>query len=182
MTQKQEPLEIERKFLIRMPDPEKLRQLSSRRIDITQIYLIPGEHVSVRRLRHSRWDGGEARYFTEKLRLTDRTRIEREREIGGEEWDELYAQRDESLRIIEKTRWCVPYAGHTLEIDVFPFWTDRAFCEAELKSEEEPLELPDWVQVVREVSADPRYTNYALACRIPEEDLDAPLISGEDMV
>ena len=171
---KGEPLEIERKFLIRMPDREILERLSTRRIHITQIYLTPGEGGSVRRLRFSRWDGGEARYFTEKLRLTDRTRIEREREIGRGEWEELYAQRDETLRVIEKTRWCVPWAGHTLEIDVFPFWEDRAFCEAELKSEDEPLELPEWMHLVREVSADRRYTNYALARRIPEETLDSP--------
>ena len=184
MTQprKKEPLEIERKFLIRMPDTETLERLSTRRIGITQIYLTPGAGGSVRRLRHSCWDGGEARYFTEKLRLSDRTRIEREREITREEWEELYPQRDEKLRIIEKVRWCVPYAGHTLEIDVFPFWSDRAFCEAELESEDEPLELPDWLRVVREVSADRRYTNYALARRLPEEDLDVPLISGGDVV
>ena len=182
MAEEKVPLEIERKFLIRMPDTEKLKQLSTRRIEITQIYLTPGELGSVRRLRRSRWDGGEARYFTEKLRLSDRTRIEREREITDEEWETLYAQRDEELRIIEKVRWCVPFAGHTLEIDVFPFWTDRAFCEAELESEDEPLELPDWLQLVREVSADRRYTNYALARRLPEEDLDAPLISGEDVI
>ena len=57
---------------------------------------------------------------------------------------------------------------------MFPFWEDRAFCEAELKSEDEPLELPEWMHLVREVSADRRYTNYALARRIPEETLDSP--------
>jgi len=169
-----EPLEIERKFLVRMPDPEILARLALRRIGITQIYLTPGEYSSVRRLRLSRWDREEKRFFTEKLRLSDRTRIEREREITPAEWEELYAQRDETLHVIEKVRWCVPYAGHTLEIDVFPFWTDRAFCEAELTEEDEPLELPEWLEVVREVSADRRYTNYALAREIPREELGTP--------
>ena len=168
------PLEIERKFLIRMPNKRTLRRESVRRIEITQIYLTPGEAGEVRRLRHSRWDGGEAWYFTEKLRLTDRTRIEREREVTPGEREELCAQADSSLRVIEKVRWCVPFAGHTLEIDVFPFWKDRAFCEAELKSEDEPLELPGWLHVIREVTEDRRYTNFALAREIPEEELPRP--------
>ena len=167
------PLEIERKFLIRMPNKRTLRRESVRRIEITQIYLTPGEAGEVRRLRHSRWDGGEAWYFTEKLRLSDRTRIE----LPQEQVDEIKAfkaQADSSLRVIEKVRWCVPFAGHTLEIDVFPFWKDRAFCEAELKSEAEPLELPGWLHVIREVTEDRRYTNFAIAREIPEEELPRP--------
>ena len=166
-----EPLEIERKFLIRMPDPERLSRESVRRIAITQIYLKNTENVHSRRLRLSRWDGGEARYYNEKVRLTDRTRIEREREIGPEEWDALLAEADPDRRVIEKTRWCVPSGSHTLEIDVFPFWTDRAYCEVELSSEDEPIELPGWIEPVREVTGDARYTNYALALSVPEEDI-----------
>ena len=167
-----EPLEIERKFLIRMPDPGRLARESERRISITQIYLNNTENVHSRRVRLSRWEGGEARYYNEKVRLTDRTRIEREREIGPEEWDALLAEADPDRRVIEKTRWCVPCGGHTVEVDVFPFWDDRAFCEVELASEDEAFELPDWIAVVREVTADPRYTNYALALSIPEESID----------
>ena len=166
-----EPLEIERKFLIRMPDPERLEQESVRRISITQVYLKNTENVHSRRVRLSRWDGGEARYYNEKVRLTDRTRIEREREIGPEEWDALLAEADPDRRAIEKTRWCVPSGGHTLEIDVFPFWTDRAYCEVELSSEDEPFEVPGWIEILREVTDDARYTTYALALSIPEEEI-----------
>ena len=81
------------------------------------------------------------------------------------------AERDEALRTIEKTRYLVPFEGHTLEIDVFPFWRDRAFCECELQSEDEPLPLPDWLHVYREVTDDPRYTNRALARSVPDEIL-----------
>ena len=165
------PLEIERKFLIRRPDPERLARESVRRIDITQIYLQTDALTSSRWLRHSRWEGGEARYLTEKTHLTDRTRIEREREITPEEWDALLPQIDRTRRVIEKTRWCVPSGDHTLEIDVFPFWSDRAFCEVELSAEDERFTLPDWLEVVREVTDDKRYTNSALALSIPDEPL-----------
>ena len=74
-------------------------------------------------------------------------------------------------RTVKKTRYLVPFEGHTLEIDVFPFWHDRAFCECELQSEDEPLPLPDWLHVYREVTADPRYTNRALARAVPDDTL-----------
>ena len=167
------PLEIERKFLIRMPDPRRLAAESTRKIRIRQIYLTIDGNAQSRRLRLSCPEGGEeTRYYTEKIRLTDRTRIEREREIGPEEWDALMAEADPERRVIEKTRWCVPSGAHTLEIDIFPFWTDRAFCEVELSAEEEHFELPDWLRVIREVTDDSRYTNYALALSIPEESTD----------
>ena len=167
------PLEIERKFLIRMPDPERLAAESTRKIRIRQIYLTIDGNAQSRRLRLWSPEGGkETRYYTEKIRLTDRTRIEREREIGPEEWDALMAEADPERRVIEKTRWCVPSGAHTLEIDIFPFWPDRAFCEVELSSEEERFELPDWLRVMREVTDDRRYTNYALARSIPEESWD----------
>lgn len=165
------PLEIERKFLIQRPEEELLRRVSARRIAMTQSYLIPGPEGETRRLRHSRWEGGEARYYTEKKRITAVTRVEREREITPEEYEALRAQLDPGRRVLEKVRWCVPYAGHTLEIDVFPFWDDRAFCEAELRSEDEELLLPDWLHVLREVTDDPRYTNSALAKEIPMDIL-----------
>ena len=166
-----EPLEIERKFLIRMPRAERLCRESTRRIEIRQVYLHRGAAEGSRRVRRSRTEGDERWYFTEKIHLTDRKRIEREREISPEEAQTLLLQADEKLHAIEKTRWCVPYAGHTLEIDIFPFWADRAFLEAELSAEDEELRLPDWVEVIREVTEDRRYTNLALAAEIPEETI-----------
>ena len=116
--------------------------------------------------------GDETRYYyTEKTRVTAVTRIEREHEITAAEFEALLSERDEALRTIEKTRYLVPFEGHTLEIDVFPFWRDRAFCECELQSEDEPLPLPDWLHVYREVTDDPRYTNRALARSVPDEIL-----------
>ena len=169
-TARGEPLEIERKFLIRMPDQAILKRESVKAIDMEQIYLL-SENGSSCRLRRSRCGGEETLYFTEKVFVTHVTRVEREREIGMEEWDALLLRADPARRHIVKRRWCVPYAGHTLEIDVFPFWEDRAFCEAELSAEDEVLSLPDWIEVIREVTEDPRYTNSALALAVPMDDL-----------
>ena len=140
------PLEIERKFLIAAPDAALLREKSVKRLDIEQVYLRAGVSGAG-------------------------TRIEREHEISAAEYASLLSERDGALRTIEKTRYLVPFEGHTLEIDVFPFWHDRAFCECELQSEDESLTLPGWLHIYREVTDDSRYTNRALARAVPDETL-----------
>ena len=165
------PLEIERKYLIARPDAALLEEKSVKRLEIEQVYLRAGASGTGRRIRRTRSGAEERFFYTEKTRVTAVTRIEREREISAAEYEALLSERDGALRTIEKTRYLVPFEGHTLEIDVFPFWDDRAFCECELQSEDEPIPLPDWLHVYREVTDDPRYTNRALARSVPDDAL-----------
>ena len=50
-----------------------------------------------------------------------------------------------------------------LEFDIYPFWEDRAIMEIELASEAEGAAIPDYVRIIRDVSADPAYKNRSLA-------------------
>ena len=166
-----EPLEIERKFLIALPDAALLGEKSVKRLAISQVYLRAGTSGAGRRIRRARCGDETRYYYTEKTRVTAVTRIEREHEITAAEFEALLSERDEALRTIEKTRYLVPFERHTLEIDVFPFCNDRAFCECELQSQDESRPIPDWLHVYREVTDDPRYTNRALARSVPDEIL-----------
>ena len=166
------PLEIERKWLIRMPDLALLREKAERVIDIEQVYLKGGAPGVSMRVRKSVEGDTVTYYRNEKQKLSHTVRIEREEEIHEQHYKILLGFADPSLRKIEKTRYCVAIdGGLTAEIDVFPFWTDRAFCEVELPHEDTPVTLPEWLNVVREVSDDKRYTNLALAREIPTEEL-----------
>lgn len=166
------PLEIERKYLIAMPPRALLEQLCTRRIDMVQTYLRGTGGERAVRVRQSTCGGVTRWRFNDKRAVTELTRIEHERELTREEYEAYLQQADPALRPIEKTRWCVPFAGHTLEIDVFSFWDDRAFCEVELSAENEAVLLPEWMQVVRDVSGDRRYLNSALAAETPDEPLE----------
>ncbi len=172
----EEPMEIERKYLIAMPDTALLDALCAEKLSLRQVYLRTETEGESRRVRRAR-DGQRDRYwYTEKLHVTDVTRVEREREIGAAEYEELLLQADPARRPIEKIRWRIPYAGHMLEIDVFPFWKKQAFCEVELAAEDEEISLPPWLAVLREVTEDRRYTNNSLALCVPEEDIT---VNGE---
>lgn len=158
-------LEIERKFLIKYPD---VASLSGETWEIEQTYLRAprGETRRVRRVVC----GGETKYiYTEKRRITAVTRIENEREIGRAEYEALLEERDEDLRTIEKTRVRIPDGSHVWEVDLFPFWDDRALLEIELSLEDEYFTIPPAFEVIREVTEDKRYTNRSIAKTIPND-------------
>jgi len=166
-----EPKETEHKYLIGYPDTALLDALCSERIEITQTYLRGTGGDFAARVRKSVYADGIVHYSkNEKRALTALTRIEYESEIDESEYTELLKSADPLLRPIEKTRWKIPHDGLILEIDVFPFWHKQAFCEVEIENEAQSVSLPDYIRLIREVSADKAYTNSALAAAIPAED------------
>ena len=58
---------------------------------------------------------------------------------------------------------------NTYEIDLFPFWLDRALCEIQVSDEAVPVTLPPELTVIREVTDDAAYSNAALAGAVPGE-------------
>ena len=165
-------IETERKYLIRMPDERQLAAMPGCEIwDIEQIYLQDGPEGETRRIR-SVLTGGERKYFrTEKKRVSALSSIENEAEISAESYAALRLQADPALNAIIKRRYRVPYEGHTLEIDVYAFWQDRATLEIELTSEDSEAPVPEWLSVIREVSGEYAYKNRCLADSIPMEDI-----------
>ena len=162
-------LEIERKLLIVMPDEgELMRQAGARCDEILQTYLLSEAGVTAR-VRMRRGVRGTVYTATEKRRLSDLTAIEDEREVSEEEYRAMLSRRDPALTPIEQRRYAIPYAGHTLEIDIYPFWKKQAVLEVELPSEDTHLDLPPYIEVIRDVSGDRRYKNVSLAKNIPTE-------------
>ena len=161
------PYEIERKFLILRPDLLNLGALCKVK-EISQTYLTASEgSVRVRRTE----ERGTVSYVECcKRNVTSLRRIEIERELTEEEYNRRLAARDPRRQTIRKTRYCLPYAGHTFEIDIFPFWSRQAIMEVELKSENEEFTFPPFVRVLREVTEDPAYSNHSMARDVPPED------------
>ncbi len=161
-----EPLEIERKFLIAYPDePILLAQQGADKTEIAQTYLIAGEDGTERRVR-KRGRAGKCVYtYTEKVFLSTVRRIEREREISVAEYERLLLQADASMRTLQKYRYCIPFGDIVCEIDVYPFISDWAVLEIELTDEKQEIILPDFVQVIREITGEREYSNKYLARR-----------------
>ena len=110
--------EIERKFLIAYPDAEALKRIVGCRVKhFVQTYLSApdGESRRVRKVR----EGENVSYiYTRKRRVSDLRYIEEESELTEAEYQHLLADADPDARPILKTRYAIPYKGHTLEIDL----------------------------------------------------------------
>lgn len=158
-----EPLEIERKFLIAMPDLTALQnEHGAVGVEIEQTYLIDAEGKKSRIRKRGR-DGSYLYFHTVKTNISDTKRIEVETRITKEEYVSLMQYADPSRNTIAKTRYCFVYEGHYFELDVFPFWNDKALMEIELLHENETFSLPPFITVIEDVTSDKRYRNSALA-------------------
>ena len=161
--------EIERKFLIAMPDEAFLKSCDCS--EITQTYLLGEENTTERVRRRVYRDKCEYTH-TIKRKLNDMRRVEDEREVDERTYSELLKRADPARQPIQKTRCCFEQGGKLWELDVFPFWKNQAYLEIELTDEEEDFVLPYGIRLLREVTDDPRYTNAALSLEIPNEDSD----------
>ena len=161
--------EIERKFLIAMPDEAFLENCE--RSEITQTYLL-GEENTTERVRKRVYRDKCEYTHTVKRKLNDMRRVEDEREISESTYNELLERADPARRPIQKTRCCFEHGGKLWELDVFPFWKRQAYLEIELTDENEGFLLPPGIRLLREVTEDPRYTNAALSLEIPNEEIE----------
>jgi CYTH domain-containing protein len=161
-------LEIERKYLIRMPDDILLSALPSSRIE--QIYILSADGAR-ERIRRRIYPDRTVCTHTIKKRLSDLSRIENEEEIGEDRYAELLLRSDPKRKPIRKTRYLYRFKGQVFEIDCFPFWDDRALMEIEMEAEDQQVCLPPDIEIIREVTREKQYTNSAIACEIPREEL-----------
>lgn len=166
------PLEIERKFLIRIPDVAILeKQPLYMKIDMEQAYLRDMGRTSGMRIRKSTLNGKTSYKKTYKKSITHITRIEIEDDISEQGWKDLMFEIDPDSSPITKTRHCFMYNGQFFELDIYPFWNDRATLELELKDEEQTIDFPPFIEIIKEVTEDKRYSNRSLSFKIITEEI-----------
>lgn len=157
-----EPYETERKFLIEYPDISWLESLENcKKVEITQTYL-KSDSDEVR-VRKRGWDGHFVYFITSKRSITPIKRVETERRLSEAEYLRLLRDADPQKAPLHKTRYCLTYRNQYFEIDVYPFWQDRAIVELELCDESAPIYFPDELKIIKEVTDDPKYKNSNLA-------------------
>ena len=158
------PFEIERKFLIEYPDKQWLEsQPSCKRIEIIQTYLKSDDPDEEIRIRQRGADGNYLYFKTSKRKISEIRRVEVEEHLTKDEYIALLMEADTSKRQIRKTRYCLTYENQSLEIDVYPFWNHQAILEIELNDENTPVNIPEQLKIIKEVTEDPSYKNAALA-------------------
>ncbi|MBP2549989.1 CYTH domain-containing protein [Neorhizobium galegae] len=156
--------EIERKFLVTSED---WRAAASTSAAYLQAYVAIGEDRSVR----VRLIDEQSARLTIKIGRGTLARDEYEYDIPVADAQELVGAAIGT--VIEKTRYLVPHAGFTWEVDVFTgFYHGLVVAEVELRSEADDPPLPPWIGA--EVTGDRRYSNMVMAT----EDLSGELPHG----
>lgn len=154
---KQADREVEKKFLVREM-PAELESLPND--TIAQGYAFIGKDGTEVRVRQK----GETYFLTTKAGSGE-VRLEQEREITKEEYEQLWSATDG--RRLEKTRYRVPLAdGATAELDVYGGDLDGLVtAEVEFDDAEAAAKFvpPDWLG--DDVTEDKQYKNQSLAVR-----------------
>lgn len=147
-----------------MPSIKELKRRGALVLDIEQVYLISTGEARRRVRKVTNSDGKAEYYYTEKSGQ-GLVRKEIERKISEREWKVLLVESDSSRLPIRKIRYQVPFRSYKLEIDIFE---DFGFnlLEIELQSTKDVPSLPKWLDVDKEVTEDPSYTNSQLALQL----------------
>ena len=155
-------MDRQRKFLIAYPDVQRLERLPNcRKVEIIQTYLHSADGTE-RRVNQRGLDGHFIYYETVQMGGGPKV-IEVERRLTQNQYLTLLMEADTSLRQIRKTRYCLTWKNQYFEIDVYPFWRDRAIAEIESSDDKTEIVFPEHIHVIREVTDEAEYKNAALA-------------------
>lgn len=159
--------EIEKKFLIKRPSEIELFYIKTRtkvtEYAIEQTYLTSVDGTERRVRKRSNHVGSVEYFYTEKRKISELKRIEDERSISEKEYLELLKEADPSMEPLKKTRYVLPFKLCNFEMDVYPWDQERAILEVEIPYEDCKVELPTFIEFIKEVTDDKRFKNNTLA-------------------
>lgn len=160
-----EPAQAVRKYLIEYPDISWLESLPDcRKVEILSTYLLAkrGEEIRVRQ----RGDNGSFTYYKIASREpAGQQKIIVEERLGQDEYLNLLMEADPAKHPVRKTRYTLSHAGQILEVDVFPFWEDKALLRIEPVGGSGEPQFPPELKPIREVTGEEEFKNAGLAAR-----------------
>jgi CYTH domain-containing protein/predicted ATPase len=156
--------EIERKFLITTPDITALlanAELQCHMDEIVQTYLVLEADKEVR-LR-ARGHDSDWSYTKTTKKGHGLKRVELEDIITKEQYRDDLNGASGRLPSVHKRRYVFIYQNQCFEIDVYPWLEDVAIMEIELSREDQDVKLPDFINVIHEVTGQEHFSNASIA-------------------
>lgn len=165
MEDKELPLEIEKKLLIKMPDLEWIEKNTNVKVaKISQTYLGLKKDGFGERVRKMTINNVTKYYHTSKKSLSNMTRIEIENEISRNKYYE-YMSLKSRRGTLHKTRYIISMNNLEYEIDIYPFWEETAILEIELENENQKYIIPEFIEVIGDVTGNRDYSNSSLVSK-----------------
>lgn len=170
MEDKKLPLEIEKKLLIRMPDLEWIEKNTNVKVaKISQTYLGLKKDGFGERVRKMTINNVTKYYHTSKKSLSNMTRIEIENEISRNKYYE-YMSLKSRRGTLHKTRYIISMNNLKYEIDIYPFWEETAILEIELENENQKYIIPEFIEVIGDVTGNRDYSNSSLVSKFYDKN------------
>lgn len=162
-------IETEYKFIIEKPDVETLKSMPDyTESKITQIYL--ASQNTTHRVRRREYSDGNVIYTeNKKVRISKMSSTEFEREIDEAEYVALSRGIEDGAAPLFKIRRTFLYGGKTFELDFYDAWGKSCVMEVELEGEDEKIDFPPFIKILRDVTGNKSYSNHSMAHRFPEE-------------
>ena len=160
-----EPQEIERKFLLRgRPSLSAALPVHFEEVSIEQTYLTSRPGFDSRRVRR-RGQGGVYSYTHNMKRIVaPGINVEVEEPISGQRYYALLEEADPSRSTITKQRRVFLWENQYFEWDIFlEANSGLELLEIEVDSLDQPIKLPPFLTVEREVTSERDFSNHSLS-------------------
>lgn len=155
----------QRKFLVENLDIESLKAAASK-VDITQDYLNSSDDFEYR-LRKMDQNGNSSYHFTVLKKYENGKReIIREENVSKEEYEKLLLSKSADLETIKKTRYSFVHNKQYFKLDIFE--DGLMLLEVNLTKENPNLTIPEFVNVLDDVTNNSEYKNVNIARRKKE--------------
>jgi CYTH domain-containing protein len=166
--------EIENKYLVKFPTSwSELSEIFEDLIDvrrISQTYLTAEPNQQAARVRKTITGlVGETDveyHFNQKRPIDSGVHEEKEYKITKEQYNKHLKNADHKKVEVQKTRFVFKYNDQVFELDVFkgPL-KGLAILEIELEDKGDNVDIPPFLEVIKEVTDDKTFSNYELATK-----------------
>lgn len=160
----EKPIQVFKKYLIEVTPEliDHLTRINAPKTHIIQHYL-KSQSGTERRIRTRQKDGNMICYYSEATMLTPSTRIKKDRIISNGQYIDYSLEIDTNLHAIDKERYSFYYGSLFFKLDIFSFDHTKALLGVQLPDGTEEITLPDFINVIKDVSDIVNYKNYYLA-------------------
>ena len=151
--------EAKKKYLIEMPNVSILEKM--KKVEIYQSYLKcdEDEKIQIRK----RGEGDDFIYYQIKTTVKNDQIIKVEKRLTKEEYQEKLVDIDPTRKPLHRTRYCFIEQDQYMEINIYPFWDDKAILSIDLSKVDDEVHLPKFVKVIEDITNRKEYLNSELS-------------------
>lgn len=98
-----------------------------------------------------------------RVRIKNAQLLQVEKRLTKQEYEEKLKDADPERKQLHRTRYCLNEQNQYVEIDIYPFWDDKAILNIDSSQENDEVHIPSFVKVIEDVTNKKEYFNSELS-------------------